>query len=350
MIAHELKKIEERWTCEICHQKWKTKPRTNCPGIEVYKKIPNNLATEEGLASLNLKPTGEPVGCTKKNGEWVSLYESSESEIADQNLPPLYTWENRPNDLQTPNQLYRYNRKPGEKIYGCVWSKEGWVYLYKWQECPIKDESLPPYVGFGVQHNLKTEGELKKENLVIGDAPPRGFYRVWDKGWTTIFLYDPKECKWEAPDHYITKGKLQSAFELSDSWVKRLGKPDLICENPHYKNSNPMLLYSTKRVTNFLADHAEEYAIWLDKREKYVAIFEVNKEVIAEGRNRYNQIKRKQKEKDNEFRNRRRQQTQECLKCASGCATNNGFICAVYPMGLDDSQIPCIDFVKREWS
>lgn len=120
MNIHELKKAEERWICEICFQKWKKKPRATCPGVDFYNEVPSGLTTGEELAKLNLKPKNEPVGCIKKSGEWIWLYEPSETEIADPNLPTLYTWDNRLKDLQTPKQLYRYNRKPGDNRYGCI--------------------------------------------------------------------------------------------------------------------------------------------------------------------------------------------------------------------------------------
>lgn len=97
-----------------------------------------------------------------------------------------------------------------------------------------------------------------------------------------------------------------------------------------------MRLYSRIRVEQFLADHAEEYANWMDERDRYVAIFERHKNAISLGQERYQEVRRKRKE-----------QQMRCLKCASGCATNRGFLCAIYPMGLEDWQIPCADEVAR---
>ncbi|NER39221.1 MAG: hypothetical protein F6J93_35600 [Oscillatoria sp. SIO1A7] len=97
-----------------------------------------------------------------------------------------------------------------------------------------------------------------------------------------------------------------------------------------------MHLYSRQRVEAFLAENVEEYCGWLDKREGYVAIFEANREAIEEGRDRYL-----------EARKRRSLQQRDCLKCASGCATSQGFLCAVHPLGLEDWQIPCVDFCLK---
>jgi hypothetical protein len=97
-----------------------------------------------------------------------------------------------------------------------------------------------------------------------------------------------------------------------------------------------MQLYSRIRVEQFLADHAEEYADWMDERDRYVAIFQENRDAIAIGQERYLEQRRKRKD-----------QQRMCLRCASGCATNRGFLCAIYPLGLEDWQIPCSDEVER---
>lgn len=156
MSSHRLIKNEFGWTCEVCCQQWKGKPRAACPGVRVYDGIPNHLTTALGLAARNLKPLGEAVGCYQRGKEWVWLYDPSHTEIADPNLPPIYTWNTRPVELKTPNQLYKYNRKPGDKPHGCIWHEGSWVFLYRVEECPIADPTLPPYRDYGTAPELKT--------------------------------------------------------------------------------------------------------------------------------------------------------------------------------------------------
>lgn len=67
---------------------------------------------------------------------------------------------------------------------------------------------------------------------------------------------------------------------LSKTWIKKLGDPDLILDNPHYRNGSDMFLYKQSRVEQFLAENAEEYAKWLVDRDRCVAIFEANREKI----------------------------------------------------------------------
>jgi len=57
-------------------------------------------------------------------------------------------------------------------------------------------------------------------------------------------------------------------YLLSAKWIKRLGAPDKECTNPHHQKFASMQLYSKQRVEAFLAEHAEEYARWLDERER----------------------------------------------------------------------------------
>ncbi|MFP5274080.1 hypothetical protein [Coleofasciculus sp.] len=340
MTDHKLKKTETGWICELCQQQWKKKPRAKCPGVVWYdnpNQLPSHLIEAEQLAAQNLKPKGNAIGCLKRSKNWVWLFDSSDVETINPELPPIYTWNNRPKDLKTPNQLYRYNRKPGDKPHGCIRHEGDWLFLYRWEECPIDDESLPPHCEYGLSHELKTLTQLKKENLAPrDDTQPRGFFRVWKEEWKTVLLYHPNDCDWKPPDSFLTKGTLRNRYLLSKSWINRLGKPDLIRENPHHKSWTAMQLYSRQRVENFLADHAEEYSQWLDRRDRYVAIFKANTEAIKQGHTKYLEIK-----------NKRKTQQKQCLKCASGCATSQGFLCAIYPVGLEDWQMPCSDFVAR---
>lgn len=341
-MKHVLAKTDTGWACEICGQSWRGKPRATCPGVTVYTAVvPKGLLTEEQLKSQNLKPKSNAVGCFKKSKGWAFLYDIAHTEVADPNLPPVYNWGNRPPELQTPNQLAKYNRLPGNKPRGCIWNwNDGeFMFLYNWQECPVEDVSLPPYIPFGSSPELRTKSQLKKENLAPGDASPRGFFRVWDnreKEWETVLLWHPENCNWEARDKFIAKTTLSKTYLLSKSWIKKLGEPDLVLDNPHHPRYATMQLYSRQRVERFLADRAEEYAKWLSDRDRYVAIFEINRDKIERGRERARSEKKK-----------RLAQTKKCLRCASGCALPQGFLCAIHPMGLEEHQIPCPDFVER---
>ena len=132
-MEHDITKTDAGWHCETCGQVWKGKPRAACPGVTVFENVPKSLASEEQLLSQNLKPKGGAVGCIKRGREWMPLYDRTDTEVADQNLPPIYTWENRPQDLQTPNQLFKYNRKPGDKPRGCIWNNGDFLFLYNWE-------------------------------------------------------------------------------------------------------------------------------------------------------------------------------------------------------------------------
>lgn len=71
-----------------------------------------------------------------------------------------------------------------------------------------------------------------------------------------------------------------------------------------------------------------------------VEIFERCKGAIAAGRT-IAQERRKQEKQ------RKMEQTQKCLCCVFGACTPQGFLCAVYPLGLDESQLPCPDWQRR---
>ncbi len=128
-------------------------------------------------------------------------------------------------------------------------------------------------------------------------------------------------------DSWLTKSTLKRTYLLSDGWIKKLGKPDKRLPNERWKRAAPIQLYSRQRVEKFLAENAEAYAQWLDKRDKYLAIFEANKEKIFAKRNLI------------------KEQAARCLKCASGVAMDKGFFCAVHPLGQEN--LPCPDWFEK---
>ncbi|MUH00828.1 hypothetical protein F7734_54590 [Scytonema sp. UIC 10036] len=280
MIAHDLIKTESGWKCKVCDWLWQSKPKTECPGVTRYNWLhPDCLKTTIDLQKKNLKPKDEnkPDACiySQKRCFWIWLYDEKNCEIDNLDLPPIYQWNNR-----------------GE---------------------------------------LKTVGELRKINLTPSeDIKPDGVAWVWDKEeecgvWIPLYL--TASCNWKARDNWITKSALKQKYLLSDGWIKKLGQPDKKLENRNYRNAAPIQLYSRQRVEAFLAENATEYAHWLDKREKHLAIFEANKDKIFERRNLI------------------KEQTAKCLRCASGCSLPDGFFCAIHPTGVQ--YMPCPDWVER---
>lgn len=67
---------------------------------------------------------------------------------------------------------------------------------------------------------------------------------------------------------FMYKSTVRAVYGLSDAWMTRLGTPDREVPNPHYRSGPPSSLYSIARVEELLAEHAEEYAVHLAKRER----------------------------------------------------------------------------------
>ena len=281
-MNHILEKTRNGYHCQICSWDWASKPRSECPGVT------------------------------------------------------RYNWGSQPDYLKTESQLYACNLKPkkGVSRSACILLKRhGEIDLYNTKDCEVKDPLLPKIYAWDGRSELKTAGELKKINLVPSEGiEPRGVAWVWDDeiacGGKWIPLYHPDDCGWKAKDSYVTKTALKQKYLLSDSWIKRLGQANKLIDNPHGRNVAPIQLFSRQRVEQLLADNAEEYAKWLDKRDKYLAIFEANKEKIFQRRNLV------------------RDQTAKCLRCASGCGTPQGFLCAIYPSGIQN--MPCPDWFERD--
>lgn len=288
LLEHQLMKtFGKQWRCEICKWTWDSKPKTECPGVVRYDWLcwPKHLLTPSDLEKRNLKPKKgtNPVGgyYSRKGNFWLWLYEETDCEINDPSLPEIVSWDDK--------------------------EKRG----------------------------LLTTRELRKQNLAP-NGEPNAVAWIWDSEeergkWIPLYLAN--NCKWQAKDEYISKSVLKQKYLLSDSWIKRLGEPNRKVENPR-SFSHPINLYSRQRVEKFLADNAEEYAQWLNKRDKYLAIFEQHRDKIVEGQTRHREQQAAIKE-----------QTAKCLRCASGCGTSQGFLCAIYPMGVP--RIPCPDWQER---
>lgn len=279
-MPHNLvKNSQKEWECKVCKWTWQSKPNSICPGVQRYSWgcQPAHLMDEIALHKRNLKPKkgAKPSGVVywMRKSYYIEYYDEKDCEINNPKLPPIYQWDNL-----------------GE---------------------------------------FKTIGQLSKLNLSpVDESLPRGVANVWDyenKTGVWVNLYHQDDCK-SKQEVWITKTQLKQKYFLSEGWIKRLGQPDKLVDHPKYYNA-VIKLYKVERVETFLAENAEDYANWLERRKRHLAIFEANRDKIFARREAL------------------KQQTQQCLKCASGCTLPNGFFCAVHPLGLE--KIPCYDFQER---
>lgn len=70
------------------------------------------------------------------------------------------------------------------------------------------------------------------------------------------------------PEDYVCKSTLRNKYQLSESWISRLGPPDKCVPNPHYRQASEMQLYEVGRVEKFIAANKAEYDAWVKKRAK----------------------------------------------------------------------------------
>lgn len=280
---HLLEKQDKTWVCKVCGLTWKRKPGRKCEGIPAigYNELPKGAIWDFNLHRNNL---------IKKEDTKPIAYHHKASFRHD----------------------YCY------KIVDCEkWFKEVPDLILTKQE---KDE-----LGY------KTKRQLEKVHLQAKpDARACGVY-YWDKeeGDGFAIFYHPEDTEFFAADQFLSKTTLKKTYLLSEGWIKRFGEPDKLADNPH-SFTHPIKLYSRKRLEKFLADNAEDYCIWLDKRDTYVAIFEKNRDKIAQVRDLI------------------RNQQKMCLRCASSCALEKGLFCVIHPTGLERYQMPCQDFYERK--
>jgi hypothetical protein len=281
-MEHKLVKLDKGFQCEVCRWTWTSSPVIGCPGVVRYSygSQPDHLKSRINLHKQNLKP--------------------------------------------------KVNIKPAGAIY--LQKKRIWIWLFDEKDCELDNPDLPQIYQWDNRGDLQTIGELRKQNLApCPTTKPDGVGWIWDgdEEWGKwIPLYWANSCQWQAKDSWLTKSTLRQKYLLSPSWIKRLGECDRELDNPRWRNAAPIQLYSRQRVESFLAENAEAYTQWLDKREQHIAIFEANREKIFR------------------TRNLAKEQTVKCLQCASGVTTSKGFLCAIHPMGLD--VLPCRDWSSRE--
>jgi len=201
----------------------------------------------------------------------------------------------------------------------------------------VAEPFLPPTIAnYDRPVSLKTMDQLRQLDLrpAVGSIPKACYYLTSYSSSTVKFrlLYDVADCVEGFESAYITKTRLMKTYCLSESWLLALGDPDLTQSNPHYESAAPMQLYLRDRVEAFLANHADEYAAWLEDRNKRVAIAQV--------------ISAKAKKK----RALIREQTQKCVTCASAWVRDEGFWCAIHPKGWIDGvpdEFFCPDWQAR---
>ena len=284
------------------------------------------------------------------------LYNRRDTAINDPDFPPILDWENRPKDLFTSYKLEKWNLQPGKaKALAAIWhiTHDCWVFFYDKKDCIILDPSLPPcYDEQEIPEQLKTKEDWHTEEpnyTVSKDEVPKGCYRYYSpkrEGWITEYLYSKEQLIWQPQDEYITKTILKKRYLLSEGWVKRLGKADKTTSHRKYKSN--IYLYSRQRVEKFLADNAQEYAEWLDKRDRYLDIFEQNREKILEGLAKGAKIRQAQPiAKQFSWDTKKpiiKTQMVACLTCTYSQMTELGFLCTVHPYGLVVEQMPCVDW------
>lgn len=278
------------WQCSICARSWKSKPKTKCVGVLSSTSLSNSqqheLLTLASAARQNLK--------LKPDSRTVAYLASAGA-------------------LNPETQLF-----------------------FQRDRFDIAEPWLPPIVERPRTASLKTIEQLRLLDLrpTVGSIP-KACYPIPSYSNTTVrfcLLYDVAECVAGYESAYITKTRLLKTYHLSESWLLALGSPDVTQPNPHYENAAPMQLYLRDRVEAFLADRADEYAVWLEERDKRVAIARV--------------ISAKAKQK----RTLVREQTQKCLTCASAWVRDGGFWCAIYPTGWSEGvpeALFCPDWQAR---
>lgn len=339
------------------------------PIIENIHDIPPDLLTEKEQKELNLKPrAGMKALYVVWYQDWRHYWDIKQCEIDDLSLPVVV--QEKPDYLYEKEELRFLNRKIIEdtKATACIWRYKEFIHLYDPEDCELINKNLPPcHEKKRIPKGLKSEWgwkqaeplfELKEEAVATGcfitQAKDFKTYKTVIK---TVLLYERNQLKIHDKEVFLSKTKLKQNYHLSPKFFELLGKPDKLEENPINEHYAPVQLYSRKRIEKFLSDNAEAYIKHLSKYQKYLAIFEKNKDKLLspESRKKAQATKKVKKKIPNVVRqhgwdkNNKKmiKQSIQCLKCACGVVLNGGFLCAINPY-LDLQQIPCQDWQERK--
>ena len=338
---------------------------------DVTRKHPDAVLASN-LVRYNLKPKSDAtaVGVIWNNKGWDYYYLSEDCKVSNPNLPPVYS--KIPQGLYLARELKLFNRQPGKATpRGVIWNftHNRFDYLYSPSECESANSNLPQIylrsrqlrgecpAGFElVPDGLKSAyiwSQINPLQQVRQGAAAKGCY--WD-GDIYVNVYGREDLELHDRDIYLSKTKLKQIFHLPPSLIKQLGKPDRYDENPVNAYYPPVHQYKRSRVERFLADNAEIYAKHLARYDRYLAIFNANKEKLAAGKARSEKIKREIGRKGQKLLAQfdwnvksdvAIAQCKKCLTCASSYASPEGFLCAINPYGFDLAAAPCHDWREK---
>jgi hypothetical protein len=120
------------WECKNCGRVNKSKSKSPCYLVPSLNKIPDNLATREQLERENLEPTANYVATVMWSNHVHFLFERKDTQVIDDNLPPIYSYHERPDNLKTKYELEFESKIPPIDLAptGVIWWWEDKNYGY----------------------------------------------------------------------------------------------------------------------------------------------------------------------------------------------------------------------------
>lgn len=341
-----------------------------------------------GLQTLNLKPgEAKPVWCYWDyiKCKLLKLYRIKDCQVADPKLPPILKSISQTiySEIELKN---RFNLRPADSdlAVGCQWdySYRKFVLYYRARDCVVDNPNLPQvYVKkedlpfrYNRQGQLVTAAKPKQvkffkygTNLksswlwrqihplyeVKLDAKPRGCFNPSDP----IYLYSFADLELHNREIYLSKRKLKEYYHLPPSLLNKLGKPDRYQDVKIQDLWVKSHQYSRARIEYFISQNLEAYFKHLQRYyypfplldptlqelgKKVIRIWEI-KDQLSRG-----EAIASLRIEDGVELDTIVEQCKKCLSCASSNASSQGFICAIHPLNLTKSLIPCPDWQAKK--
>jgi DNA polymerase-3 subunit epsilon len=257
--THSLEDIEGGHRCTVCLWTWQQYPKTRCPGIPRYGKIPDHLKTFTQLGKLGLKPKDreKPDGCYYRWSDRTFIYLYDQTKAVQKRKETEAQKQARERSWLAIQERYRCPKCGRAPTYlGDVkdFRPDGHLCeeCYQWQ-C-YEDEQREREEMIKADERAACEwaaSMIQRDDFIVLDTETTDLYgylvelAVIDKAGAVLFhsLINPK-----APIdpqaraiHRITDEELAAAPTLPEIWEKFLaaiaGKTTIITYNASFDHS-----------------------------------------------------------------------------------------------------------------
>lgn len=259
MIAHKLTSTKKPFRCSVCLQTWQGKPRSECPGLPVYERVPDDLTLRDNLFQKGLKLSDDQRIVAYYTKYKLPLYALSACE--PHGLDITFD-QGKYKFLETPDgfEIWRVNGLNVTVTYDDTWLKVQHRYtmrcgLYNWPEALHEaSESLA---------NQLVSDDTEEATEMISKALSYRFFLGWKRIIAEI-----------APTEVGDLARLVFSSVRGDALV--LHAPELYTED-HIHTRSDLIKYHACRLYAATTPEPSDVAAWRQRLSPTVPNKALNK-------------------------------------------------------------------------